>query len=126
MHRDEITIGWPRRGEGDWMIGTTAPAMVALLTEPCGADDAAVKELMSGNICRCGAQLAHAIPELRAERTPPTLPRDYMALFEQTHYDPQNGAPINSNLADYIVSTNADVPPIEVHFLDYPDKRSTS
>ncbi len=28
---------------------------VALLVEPCGADDAAVKELMSGNICRCGA-----------------------------------------------------------------------
>jgi xanthine dehydrogenase YagT iron-sulfur-binding subunit len=28
---------------------------VALLQEPCGPDDAAVKELMSGNICRCGA-----------------------------------------------------------------------
>ena len=28
---------------------------VALLNEPCGSDDAAVKELMSGNICRCGA-----------------------------------------------------------------------
>ena len=28
---------------------------VALLTEPCGPDDADVKELMSGNICRCGA-----------------------------------------------------------------------
>src|SRR5215813_10161129 len=28
---------------------------VALLSEPCGPDDAAVKELMSGNICRCGA-----------------------------------------------------------------------
>ena len=28
---------------------------VALLTEPCGPDDAAIKELMSGNICRCGA-----------------------------------------------------------------------
>jgi xanthine dehydrogenase YagT iron-sulfur-binding subunit len=28
---------------------------VALLKEPCGRDDAAVKELMSGNICRCGA-----------------------------------------------------------------------
>ena len=27
---------------------------VALLKEPCGPDDAAVKELMSGNICRCG------------------------------------------------------------------------
>jgi len=28
---------------------------VALLTEPCGPADADVKELMSGNICRCGA-----------------------------------------------------------------------
>ncbi len=28
---------------------------VALLQEPCGPDDADVKELMSGNICRCGA-----------------------------------------------------------------------
>jgi xanthine dehydrogenase YagR molybdenum-binding subunit len=45
-----------------------------------------------------------------------------MALFEHTTYDPQTGAPINSNLADYIVSVNADVPPIDVHFLDYPDK----
>jgi xanthine dehydrogenase YagR molybdenum-binding subunit len=45
-----------------------------------------------------------------------------MALFEHTSYDPQNGAPINSNLADYVVTVNADAPPIEVHFLDYPDK----
>lgn len=28
---------------------------VALLKEPCGPADADVKELMSGNICRCGA-----------------------------------------------------------------------
>ena len=28
---------------------------VALLKEPCGPDDADIKELMSGNICRCGA-----------------------------------------------------------------------
>jgi len=28
---------------------------VALLQEPCGPEDADVKELMSGNICRCGA-----------------------------------------------------------------------
>jgi xanthine dehydrogenase YagR molybdenum-binding subunit len=45
-----------------------------------------------------------------------------MALFEQTTYDPQNGAPINSNLADYMMTVNADAPPIDVHFLDYPDK----
>ena len=45
-----------------------------------------------------------------------------MALFEHTTYDPQNGAPINSNLADYIVAVNADVPKLDVHFLDYPDK----
>ena len=44
-----------------------------------------------------------------------------MALFEETTYDPQHGAPINSNLADYMVTVNADAPPIEVHFLDYPD-----
>src|SRR6266536_2640330 len=45
-----------------------------------------------------------------------------MAMLEHTTYDPQNGAPINSNLADYIVAVNADVPQLNVHFLDYPDK----
>ncbi|MDB5292334.1 MAG: aldehyde oxidase and xanthine dehydrogenase molybdopterin binding protein [Phycisphaerales bacterium] len=45
-----------------------------------------------------------------------------MALLEHTSYDPQNGAPINSNLADYVVAVNADAPPPEVHFLDFPDK----
>lgn len=44
-----------------------------------------------------------------------------MALFEQTHYDPRMGAPINSNLADYMVATNADTPQMDVTFLDYPD-----
>ncbi|HEY4284350.1 MAG TPA: xanthine dehydrogenase family protein molybdopterin-binding subunit [Chthoniobacterales bacterium] len=45
-----------------------------------------------------------------------------MALLEHTTYDPQNGAPINSNLADYMMAVNADTPLIDVHFLDYPDK----
>jgi len=45
-----------------------------------------------------------------------------MALFEQTVYDPRFGAPINNNLADYIVTTNADAPQIDVTFLDHPDK----
>ena len=45
-----------------------------------------------------------------------------MALLEQTEYDPQNGAPINSSLADYLVAVNADAPAVDVHFLDYPDK----
>jgi xanthine dehydrogenase YagR molybdenum-binding subunit len=44
-----------------------------------------------------------------------------MALFEETVYDPRFGAPINNNLADYIVATNADSPEIDVTFLDYPD-----
>jgi xanthine dehydrogenase YagR molybdenum-binding subunit len=44
-----------------------------------------------------------------------------MALLERTTYDPQNGAPINSNLADYLMAVNADAPLMEVHFLDYPD-----
>jgi xanthine dehydrogenase YagR molybdenum-binding subunit len=44
-----------------------------------------------------------------------------MALLEHTIYDPQNGAPINSNLADYVMAVNADVPKLDVHFLDSPD-----
>ena len=40
---------------------------VALLKEPCGPDDEAVKELMSGNICRCGAygNIVAAIQQVR-------------------------------------------------------------
>ena len=39
----------------------------ALLKEPCGPEDAAVKELMSGNICRCGAyaNIVAAIQQVR-------------------------------------------------------------
>jgi xanthine dehydrogenase YagT iron-sulfur-binding subunit len=39
----------------------------ALLNEPCGPDDADVKELMSGNICRCGAyaRIVAAIQQVR-------------------------------------------------------------
>jgi xanthine dehydrogenase YagT iron-sulfur-binding subunit len=40
---------------------------VALLKEPCGPGDADVKELMSGNICRCGAyaNIVAAIQQVR-------------------------------------------------------------
>ncbi len=40
---------------------------VALLKERCGPDDASVKELMSGNICRCGAyaNIVEAIQQVR-------------------------------------------------------------
>jgi xanthine dehydrogenase YagT iron-sulfur-binding subunit len=40
---------------------------VALLKEPCGPNDADVKEFMSGNICRCGAyqKIVAAIQEVR-------------------------------------------------------------
>jgi xanthine dehydrogenase YagR molybdenum-binding subunit len=44
-----------------------------------------------------------------------------MAMLEATEYDQRTGAPINSNLADYIVAVNADCPEIDVTFLDYPD-----
>ena len=44
-----------------------------------------------------------------------------MALFEETRYDPQTAAPLNRNFADYIVSSNADHPSMDVTFLDYPD-----
>ncbi len=44
-----------------------------------------------------------------------------MALLEHTHYDTTTGAPVNRNLADYVMATHADSPAIDVTFLDYPD-----
>ncbi|WP_263368241.1 xanthine dehydrogenase family protein molybdopterin-binding subunit [Edaphobacter bradus] len=44
-----------------------------------------------------------------------------MAMFEKTNYDSRYGAPLNNNLADYMVATNADSPEIDVTFLDHPD-----
>ncbi len=46
-----------------------------------------------------------------------------MAMLEATEYDQRSGAPINSNLADYIMAVSADCPQIDVTFLDYPDYR---
>jgi xanthine dehydrogenase YagT iron-sulfur-binding subunit len=42
---------------------------VALLDEPCGPDDADVREAMSGNLCRCGAHpgIIAAVQHARAE-----------------------------------------------------------
>jgi xanthine dehydrogenase YagR molybdenum-binding subunit len=44
-----------------------------------------------------------------------------MGLLEQTVYDPRNGDPINDSFADYLVATSADVPNIDVTFLNIPD-----
>jgi xanthine dehydrogenase YagT iron-sulfur-binding subunit len=45
---------------------------VALLKEPCGPEDADVKESMSGNICRCGAypNIVTAIQSVRKNGKP--------------------------------------------------------
>lgn len=45
-----------------------------------------------------------------------------MAMLEATHYEPVHGAPLNSNLADYMVAVNADVPDIDVHFLEFKNQ----
>ncbi|MCA2211782.1 xanthine dehydrogenase family protein molybdopterin-binding subunit [Jidongwangia harbinensis] len=42
------------------------------------------------------------------------------ALFEGAQVEP-NGRIANANLADYLIPVNADVPPMDVHFLDHPD-----
>ncbi|HTQ81152.1 MAG TPA: xanthine dehydrogenase family protein molybdopterin-binding subunit [Thermoanaerobaculia bacterium] len=44
-----------------------------------------------------------------------------MALFEHTVYDPRTGLPVNANFADYPIPVNADVPVVEVDFIDAPD-----
>ena len=44
-----------------------------------------------------------------------------MSLFEEAVYDPHTAQPINGNFADYLVTTCADLPELDVTFLDYPD-----
>lgn len=47
-----------------------------------------------------------------------------MAMFEESRYDARNGKVVNSNLADYIMTSHADMPTqMGVEFLDYPDTK---
>jgi xanthine dehydrogenase YagR molybdenum-binding subunit len=46
-----------------------------------------------------------------------------MALHEETVFDPRRAKPVNANLSEYLVPVNADVPKIEVIFVDEPDER---
>jgi xanthine dehydrogenase YagR molybdenum-binding subunit len=43
------------------------------------------------------------------------------ALFEATHTDPRSGRYTNTNMAEYMIPVNLDVPVIDVTFLDDPD-----
>lgn len=49
-----------------------------------------------------------------------------MALSEETLYDPKTARPVIRNLADYHVAVNADVPEIQVEFIDTPDPHINS
>ena len=44
-----------------------------------------------------------------------------MALMEHTAYDPRTGLPVTDSFQDYLIPVNADVPPVEVEFIDHPD-----
>jgi len=44
-----------------------------------------------------------------------------MALFESSILEAANGRYANANFADYLVATNADVPHMDIHFIDKPD-----
>ena len=44
-----------------------------------------------------------------------------MALMEETVRDPRSGAIVTNSFADYRVPVNADVPPIEIAFVEHPD-----
>jgi xanthine dehydrogenase YagR molybdenum-binding subunit len=43
------------------------------------------------------------------------------ALLEELTYDPQHGQPVNADLAGYLVPVHADVPNIDVSWIDEPD-----
>src|SRR6202012_525767 len=44
-----------------------------------------------------------------------------MALMEETQYDPNNGRIVTRDLAQYLVPVHADIPEIEVQFIEKPD-----
>lgn len=44
-----------------------------------------------------------------------------MGMLEETIYEQRTGQPINGSMADYLMATCADLPDIDVTFLDYPD-----
>jgi xanthine dehydrogenase YagR molybdenum-binding subunit len=44
-----------------------------------------------------------------------------MALMENTQYDPNNGRVVTRDLAQYLVPVHADIPEIEVQFINKPD-----
>ncbi len=44
-----------------------------------------------------------------------------MSLLEETRYETRTAQPINGSFADYLVATCADLPDLDVTFLDYPD-----
>ncbi|MBV8968881.1 MAG: xanthine dehydrogenase family protein molybdopterin-binding subunit [Verrucomicrobia bacterium] len=44
-----------------------------------------------------------------------------MALLEATDYEPETGWIANRNVAEYLMPVNADVPVIDVDFVEYPD-----
>ena len=59
IDKDVVQCGYCQSGQ--------IMSAVALLKEPCGPADADVKEMMSGNICRCGAygNIVAAIQQVR-------------------------------------------------------------
>ena len=48
------------------------------------------------------------------------------ALMEETVRDPRSGAIVGNNFADYRVPVNADIPPIDIAFIEHPDLRFNS
>jgi xanthine dehydrogenase YagR molybdenum-binding subunit len=44
-----------------------------------------------------------------------------MALEEQTLIDPRTGRIVNPSLSEYHIPVHADIPPIDVHYLNEPD-----
>jgi xanthine dehydrogenase YagR molybdenum-binding subunit len=49
-----------------------------------------------------------------------------MALLEETRYDARTGWIANRNIAEYLVPTNADIPAIDIEFLNLPDSQFNS
>jgi xanthine dehydrogenase YagR molybdenum-binding subunit len=121
-------------------VATAAPGLEALGTSPGTLDDERY-EFFSFGAQFCEVRVDEELARVRVTRftgvfdcgrilNPKTARSQMiggiimglgMALTEESVRDPRSGAVVTNNLADYHIPVNADVPPIDIAFLDVPD-----
>jgi len=102
----------------DWVWGAEADADLLLIDSRDPVDDSDIGRATRRTVASALILDADAPAEEGPILRRPFNKDAFMALLEEVRYDQRWGSPINNNLADYLVSTNADHADHEVVFLD--------